>query len=172
VVNLLPDWAPNVHPLIVHFPIAWWIAAVIVDLIAVMLPRAAWANTTASTLYPAGAVSAAVTYLTGREAAATVHTPGMAHSIVLEHWNWALVTTVAFGLIAVLRVAVNFRRPHPPRWIRTALAAAALAALACLFETGERGARLVFEQGVGVSVPGLSSPKNTAGAGEAGEHTP
>jgi uncharacterized membrane protein len=159
-MNLLPDWAPNIHPLVVHFPIAWWIAAVIVDLVALMLPRAAWANATASTLYPAGAVYAAVAYLTGRRAAATVFTPGMANPIVLEHWNWALVTTVGFALIALLRIWVSVRRPPAPPWIRTALAVAALAALASLFETGERGARLVFEHGVGVSVPGVVSPKH------------
>jgi uncharacterized membrane protein len=153
VINLLPDWAPNIHPLIVHFPIAWWIAAVLVDLIALVLPRAAWANTTASALYPAGAVSAAVAYLTGRQAAATVHTPGMAHPIVLEHWNWALVTTIGFALIAGLRLWVTFKRPQSPRWVRTALAVAALAALASLLETGQRGARLVFEHGVGVTTP-------------------
>ncbi len=159
-MSLLPDWAPNIHPLVVHFPIAWWVAAVIVDLVALLLPRAAWANATASTLYPAGAVSAVMAYFTGRQAAATVFTPGMAHPIVLEHWNWALATTVGFALIALLRLWVSVSRPHPPRWIRTALAVAALAALASLFETGERGARLVFEHGVGVSAPGAVSPKH------------
>ena len=152
-MTMIPDWAPNIHPLIVHFPIAWWIAAVLVDLIALTLPRAAWATTTASTLYPAGAVSAVAAYLTGRQAAATVHTPGMAHPIVTEHWNWALATTIAFVFIAVLRVWVTVKRPEQPRWMRTALAAAALAALASLFETGDRGARLVYEHGVGVAVP-------------------
>jgi len=151
VTNLLPEWAPNVHPMIVHFPIAWWIAAVLVDLVGVMLPRAAWATTTASTLYPAGAVAATVTYLTGRQAAMTVLTPGMAHAIVLEHWNWALATTVGFWLIALLRLAMNLKHPRASRWIRVALAAAALVALASLFETGDRGARLVYQYGLGVS---------------------
>ena len=157
---VLPDWAPNIHPLVVHFPIAWWIAAVIVDLIALMLPRAAWAGTTASALYPAGAVSAVVAYLTGRQAAATVHTPGMAHPIVLEHWNWALATTLAFAAIALLRVWVRARRSQPQRWVRVAFAVAALAALAGLFATGERGARLVFEYGVGVRTAGVELPKH------------
>ena len=148
---LLPYWAPNVHPMIVHFPIAWWIAAVLVDLIGVMVPRAAWANTTASTLYPAGAIAATATYLTGRRAAMAVLTPGMAYPIVLEHWNWALATTVAFWLVALLRLAVTLKHPRPPRSVRIALAVAALAALASLFETGERGARLVFDYGIGVS---------------------
>lgn len=150
---LLPEWAPNVHPMIVHFPIAWWIAAVLVDLIAVMAPKAAWANTTASTLYPAGAIAATVTYLTGRRAAMAVLTPGMAYPIVLEHWNWALATTVGFWVVALLRLMLNLKHPRPPRSIRIALAVAALAALAALFETGERGARLVFEHGVGVAAP-------------------
>jgi len=158
-MDLLPGWAPNIHPLIVHFPIAWWIAAVIVDLIALMLPKAAWADTTASVLYPAGAISAALAYLTGRQAAATVLIPGMAHPLVLQHWNWALLTTIGFALIALIRLGVRFRRPHPPRWIRPAVLVAALAALVSLFETGERGARLVFEHGVGVSVPGALPPE-------------
>ena len=164
MTNFLPDWAPNIHPLIVHFPIAWWIAAVRVDLVALMLPRAAWANTTASFLYPAGAVSAALAYFTGRQAAATVLTPGTAHPVVLEHWNWALVTTLAFGVIAIVRLGIRFKSPQPPRWIRTALAAAALGALACLFQTGERGARLVFEHGVGVAIP-ATWPHKSSGAG-------
>ena len=158
-MTLFPDWAPNIHPLVVHFPIAWWIAAVIVDLIALMLPRAAWAATTASTLYPAGALAAMAAYLTGRQAAATVHTPGLAHPIIAEHWNWALATTIAFAFIAVLRIWVNLKRPERPRWMRTALAAAALAALAILFETGDRGARLVYEHGVGVAMPGVERRK-------------
>jgi uncharacterized membrane protein len=149
--NLLPEWAPNVHPMIVHFPIAWWIAAVLVDLIGVMLPRAAWATTTASTLYPAGAAAATVTYFTGRQAAMTVLTPGMAHPIVLEHWNWALATTIGFWVIALLRLAVNLKHPRAPRWVRIALVAVALAGLGSLFETGNRGARLVYEYGLGVA---------------------
>ena len=149
---LLPDWAPNLHPLVVHFPIAWWVAAVMVDLVALALPRAAWADTVASFLYPAGVVSAMVAYFTGRQAAATVLIPGMAHPIVQEHWNWALATTISFAIVALARLWARFRRPQPQRGIRTALVAAACVALVCLFETGERGARLVYERGVGVSV--------------------
>jgi uncharacterized membrane protein len=152
-MNLVPDWAPNIHPLLVHFPIAWWIGAVLFDLIGLMLPRAIWASTTASVLYPAGALSAAATFLTGRQAAAAVHIPGMAHPVVLEHWNWALGTTAGFALIALARVWLELARPQSARSGRKVLAVVALAALVALFETGERGARLVFEYGVGVAAP-------------------
>lgn len=150
---LLPGWAPNVHPLVVHFPIALWIAAVVVDLVGLMRPRTAWAIASASFLYPAAAISAGVAYLTGRRAAATVLLPGMADPIVLQHWNWALVTTSAFVLITLARLYVRFKRPPTPFWMRTLVTAAALLALVALFETGTRGGRLVFEQGVGVAAP-------------------
>ena len=151
---LVPAWAPNVHPLVVHFPIAWLTAALIVDLIALVLPRAAWAETTAGVLYPTGAVSAWVTYLTGRQAAATVLTPGMAHALVLDHWNWALATTICFTGVAAARLVFLVRGKIPPFWMRASVTAAALAGMLLLFQTGERGARLVYEYGVGVSIPG------------------
>lgn len=153
-MTLLPDWAPNLHPLVIHFPIAWWIAAVVVDLVALAIPRAAWADTVASCLYPAGAVSAMAAYLTGRQAASTVLMPGMALPIVQQHENWALATTIAFSVVALVRLWTRFRRPQPQAVIRSALVGAALVALVFLFQTGERGARLVFERGVGVAVPG------------------
>ena len=153
-MTLLPEWAPNLHPLIIHFPIAWWIAAVVVDLVALAIPRAAWADTVASFLYPAGAFSALGAYFTGRQAAATVLMPGMALPIVQQHENWALATTIAFSVVALVRLWARFRRPQPQRAIRTALVGAALVAMVFLFQTGERGARLVYERGVGVLVPG------------------
>jgi uncharacterized membrane protein len=140
--------------LLVHFPIAWLTAALIVDLIFLVLPRATWAETMAGVLYPTGAASAVVTYLSGRQAAATVLTPGMAHALVLDHWNWALATTTCFTGVAVVRLVFIVRRKTPPFWTRAALTAAALTGMLLLFQTGERGARLVYEYGVGVSIPG------------------
>ena len=147
---MLPDWAPNLHPAIVHFPIAWLIGAVVVDLVALVLPRATWAETTAACLYPAGAVAALGAYLSGRQAAAGVLTPGMAHPIVLDHWNWALATTVYFTAVATVRLALALRGRRLRFWTRAGVAAAGLAGMLLLFHTGEQGARLVYEHGLGV----------------------
>jgi hypothetical protein len=53
----------------------------------------------------------------------------------------ALATTIAFAIVALVRLWARFRRPQPQRAIRTALVGAALVALVFLFQTGERGAR-------------------------------
>lgn len=152
MMTFQPDWAPSLHPLVVHFPIALLIAAVAADVCALLLPRAVSSTAVATLLYPVGALSALVAYLTGRQAAATALLPGMAHAIVLDHWNWALATTICFSAIAAIRLAVPWWRP-PPRWVRPALTVAALFGIVLLYFTGEQGARLVYEQGVGVRVP-------------------
>lgn len=149
-MNILPDWAPNLHPAIVHFPIAWLIGAVVVDLVSLALPKPTWAETTAACLYPAGAVSALGAYLSGRQAAASVLTPGMAHPIVLDHWNWALATTLYFTVVATIRLALALGGRRPPFWTRAGVVAAGLAGMLLLFHTGEQGARLVYEHGLGV----------------------
>jgi uncharacterized membrane protein len=134
---------------VVHFPIAWLIAALIVDLLSLVLPRASWAETTASCLYPAGAVSALVAFLTGRQAGAGVLIPGMGHAILINHWNWALATTIYFGVVATLRLALTLTGRRAAWWTRAGTAALGLAGILMLFYTSEQGARLVYEQGVG-----------------------
>jgi uncharacterized membrane protein len=150
-VPLVPEWAPNLHPILVHFPIAWLIAAIVVDCLSLVLPRPQWAEVTATFLYPAGAASAVVTYLTGREAATTVLTPGLAHAVIQQHWNWALATTIFFIALSTLRLTLFFVKRRPSFAGRAALTAAGLAGLILLFYTGELGARLVYQYGVGVS---------------------
>ena len=150
LTDLLPDWAPNLHPLIVHFPIAWLIAAMVVDLVSLILPRAKWADTTAACLYPAGAISAIAAFVTGRQAGAGVLIPGMGHAVLMEHWNWALATTIYFVVAATARVVITWRGRRPSWWARAASAALGAAGILLLFHTAEQGARLVYEHGVGV----------------------
>jgi uncharacterized membrane protein len=38
MIRLVPVWAPNVHPMLVHFPIALLFTGVILDMIAYGLP--------------------------------------------------------------------------------------------------------------------------------------
>ncbi len=149
-MTLIPAWAPNLHAIVVHLPIGIWVGAVAADLIGVAFTRAAKADAAASFLYPLGAAFAVMAYLTGQRAAAAVLIPGMATPFVEDHENWALATTILFVLVAALRLWARRRPESRSRPLRMLLAAAGVLALLALVGTGERGARLVFEHGIGV----------------------
>ena len=102
-MNPIPDWAPNIHPLLVHFPIALLYAAIAVDLVGC----ACWCNKplrqAATLLYGLGAVGAIAAYLTGHAASQTVWLPGMAEPVLKEHWDWAWRTVWFFPIVTVVR---------------------------------------------------------------------
>jgi uncharacterized membrane protein len=134
--------------MLVHFPIALLVAAVGTDLLALLLAKQTWLRPMAASLYATGAVAAGVAYVTGLRAAAEVFVPGMAHPIVAEHRTWALATTVGAGAMTAARLALQ--RTSSKTHVRIGLVLAGLVLLLLVQQTAERGARLVYEQGVGV----------------------
>jgi uncharacterized membrane protein len=155
VISLVPSWAPNLHPLVIHFPIALLIVAALADLIDNVVRRPAWLGTAGTALYALGALGAGVACVSGQQAADTVLMSGMAHSIVAAHRTWALATTFYFVVLAIVRVALAFKSTPPGRGLRILLLAAAVVGVVGLQQTAERGGRLVYEQGVGVIGAGL-----------------
>jgi uncharacterized membrane protein len=150
VLSIVPSWAPNLHPLVIHFPIALLIVAALADLLENVVGRPAWLATAVTALYVLGVAGALVACVSGQQAADTVLMSGMAHSIVEGHRTWALGTTFYFGVLVVVRLALGFRGTPPVRVVRILLLAAAFAGVAGLQQTAERGGRLVYEYGVGV----------------------
>lgn len=150
---MLPDWAPNLHPVVIHFPIVLVLAAVAADWMDLLLRRTQWLGPMAASLYVAGAAGAGVAYWTGTRAAATVYVPGMANPMIENHEEWALATLIFVGLLALARLLTSLRGATASGRLRWTLALAGLLAAVLIQQTGERGARLVYEQGVGVVAP-------------------
>jgi uncharacterized membrane protein len=112
--------------------------------------RPAWLGAAATSLYVVGAATTILAYFTGVQAGSTVFVPGMAHPLVDDHGRWAVVTVWFFGAVAVLRLAV-WRVGAPRRRLhRVLLLITGLTGILLLQQTAERGARLVYEHGVGV----------------------
>ena len=155
--QLIPPWAPNLHPMVVHFPIVLVILACGADVVLALARRARGSASVAVGLYLLGAVSAGAAYVSGRFAADTVFIPGMAHGLVDDHGRWALAATLAIVLTAAGRLAVHFGGRSAGRGVRLLFAAAGLIVVLLVQQTAERGARLVYEQGVGV-IPGPVTP--------------
>lgn len=154
---LVPSWAPNVHPMIIHFPIVLAFLALLIDAVQAARPRSGLGGF-GSLAFVLGAVAAGVAYLTGHEAAETVLVPGMAHGLVNDHLRWALGTTSCFVVLAAFRVAGHVLRLDKRRGWALACVASSLLVAILVEQTAERGARLVFEQGIGVEAGPADRP--------------
>ncbi len=159
---LLPG-LPNLHPALVHFPLAIFPAAVVFDLAALFLRRVAWLDRAATALYVLGAMGAGAAYLAGEEAEEGLHgLPAAVGVLIDQHSVWAaraLWTIVALALLRLglawheRRRAVSGYRP-----LRYAVLVVAAAALWLLVETADRGGALVYRHGVAVQPAGAAEP--------------
>ena len=148
-MSLIPAWAPNLHPLVVHFPIALLFAAGAADLAGLVLRHQKPMRDTATWLYIAGAAAAVAAYFTGYEAAEAMVLSAEAAALVDTHGDWAFGATWLFAFFASLRLAMSYLL-RPRRALRIGAFVVALAGLGALAQTALHGARLVFEQGLGV----------------------
>ena len=145
---ILPDWAPNVHPLLVHFPVALLIAAALIDIVALLAGRRRSLGHMATILYVLGALGALVSWLSGRAAADSVAASGAASAILTDHADWATITLWFFGVYALLRVGLWKLQFRTVLW--TPMVVLGAVGLVLVFQSASLGGRLVFEQGVGV----------------------
>ena len=143
----------TLHPLLVHLPIGLIVTAAAIDVAALGADPRSTLRRTATGLYLAGALALVAAYFTGRSDAALVRIPGPAHAVVDEHWTWALRTTVYLGVFALGRLGLDLAGRLTGRGHWLPVVAAGLAGVLLLFQTAERGGRLVYEHGVGVAAP-------------------
>jgi uncharacterized membrane protein len=151
----LPEWAPSIHPLLIHFPIALLTIAVLFDVVALVAPRKqAEIRAAAVTLFALGAVAALAAFFTGRAAADAVDVPAAAQTLLTDHADWAERTVWFFGLFALARLAMLWfdHKERLPAGKALNILAVVIGAggIFLLFQTGDRGAQMVFKYGVGV----------------------
>lgn len=149
--RMIPEWAPNLHPLMVHFPIALLISAVGLNLLALVLRRVDWLKNATASLFILGAISAGVTYLTGRQAADSIDLPTDAYSVLSEHADLALLTLILYGVVAAINAFFLWKSFDVKPWFLYGTFLAAAGGLYFLVETGEHGGELVFRHGAGIS---------------------
>lgn len=157
----------NVHPMFVHFPIAFLLAVPLIDLIG-LLRREEWYFKAGSLVLFLGVLGAVGAVTTGLVAEETVpHSSVAAHSIMELHERMAY--TVLGLAVGILLVRSLVRRSRT-NWKFLAVVAAEIILLASLVGyTGFLGGKLVHEHGVGTALTADEATGHEHDAGE-GEH--
>ncbi len=149
---LIPEWAPNIHPLVVHFPIALVFVALVADAAALFVRRGEL-RAVAAGLYTLAALGALAAFFTGRQAADSVEVNAQAVSTLTRHADLALYAVWGLSLYAVLRIGLLWWKPRYHRTFDTLVMLLGLGGVVLVWQTAERGAALVFAHGVGVQTP-------------------
>ena len=147
-MQLIPEWAPNIHPLIIHFPIALLLFAVFTDTLSVWFQND-WLYKSTLMTYLFGTLGAITAYFTGRIAADTVNPPFKAELTMSNHSDWALYTVIYFSVYTILRLIFIRKLDPANKILRLAVLTVAIAGLYLLIHTGDLGGKLVFKYGVG-----------------------
>lgn len=147
---------PNLHPLLVHFPIALVITGFGFDALSLLFRRRTWLDRAAAALYLLTAIGATVAFLTGRDAGDTVEVPPEAEMLLSAHADWAQWFLIVAWVLAATRVGIAIwdRASERVRLlpVRVTIWVAAAAAQWLIFETADRGGALVFRHGVAVKI--------------------
>lgn len=145
---------PNLHPALVHFPVAILPIAILLDLSMLPMRRQRhWLDRAACVLYSAAAVGGVAAYWAGHLAVEGLPPLALdAQAQVNTHSDSATISVWLMGLLAVARVAVAVRDTKSQSTVpRVALLAFALVASALVYRTADLGGGLVYQYGIGVA---------------------
>jgi len=147
---MLPEWAPNLHPLIIHFPIALLVSAAIIDSIGMVLKNQEIWRRGAMGLYVGGALGAVLAWWTGTSAADSVFLPTDANALLTEHSDLGHYVLYFFLAYGILRVTMFLLKLDTKALFRTSSYVVGLAGIVLVYVTADHGGQLVYQYGVGV----------------------
>jgi uncharacterized membrane protein len=145
---------PNLHVIVVHFPIAFIVLAPLLDFACLVFRRHMWLDRAATLLYVLGAVGAGAAYLTGQRAAESLaNLSPAAESALADHEGFAVFTLIGLAVVSLVRFMVSWLSRDDRRirigFFRLVALPIALAGLLLVAVTADRGGCLVYGHGLG-----------------------
>ena len=137
---------PNVHPVLVHFPIALIFIAVLCDLIGIIFRKNPFIFT-ANILTAFAALGAAAAVISGSLAENSVWHPGAAHELLETHEIVGYVFLGIMVVFAIFRFAVGEKIYGRAGWIAVLIG---VVTAAIVSYGGYLGGEIVYTHGTGV----------------------
>ncbi|MDO8550175.1 MAG: hypothetical protein Q7S39_08515 [Ignavibacteria bacterium] len=143
------------HPRFVHFPIALLSTYVLLEIIGVIFKKDFFSKAAHLILF-LGALGALAAVLTGQEAeeaAELLEEQGaiIPFGAISDHENWATITIWYFAGVLVLRTFLVLKKSFKGIYQYIFIVLAIVGAY-FIYETGDHGAKLVYEHGVGTEL--------------------
>jgi uncharacterized membrane protein len=160
-VTILPGFAamPNIHPLLVHFPIALLLIFFFIDVLGSLFSSDNMRRVAGYFLY-IGTISAVLTVIAGLQAATTVPHGMVIHAIIERHEMFGFTVTILAFLLSIWRLLVRGFLSGFANFIYLFMAG-----LTCLMLTlgADLGGMMVYKHGVGVAAVPKSSLEGEPG---------
>jgi uncharacterized membrane protein len=138
---------PNVHPLLVHFPIVLVLTAALFDLLAMLRHRESL-RVGAGVLWLLALAGAAAAVASGTWAEHTVLIPdALAKDAFEDHETAAWITATLVALIALWRIVLRFE--YPRGWLKAMYLTLVVGAVVLVAYTGYLGGELVYGHAIG-----------------------
>ena len=142
----------NIHPLFVHFPIAFFTAFVLIDFVASVLGKQTWRPIAGAFLY-LGTVMAAVTVAAGLAAAESVAHGDNVHAIMERHQFMGISILVLSSVLSLWRL---FSRGVIKGGANVLYLIFAVLLSGLVVFTADLGGLMVYNYGVSVKTSGSS----------------
>lgn len=154
---------PNLHPALVHFPIALIPLATLFDLLAAGWARGRdWLARAGTLTWALAALATGATYWAGRQAAdSLVGLSPQVQARISSHSDWGLYVLWSVGLIVTVRLTLSRWRPEHRVSALTG-AVLGLGATALVVQAADLGGALVYQHGVAVAVEAPAEPPSQA----------
>jgi uncharacterized membrane protein len=146
------DFLSQLHPKVVHYPIALFVIYALLETIGVLFKKDFFSKSAYLILF-LGTLGAIAAVLTGNSAADVIHQLNKSkiiipYSAVSEHSDYANFTIWFFSGLLVLRTFVVLKKNFLGA-IRIAFVILSFIGVFLVYKTGELGGRLVYKYGAG-----------------------